>query len=167
MAKHWTCQPFLQMIIMKKNLAKNSPNCSTNPITLTPIWKWRVENGTTPLYALQSYKKECKLLFAHKRLQIGQKKDICSCYGNSHRQIEHKPITIAKHSGHLSEKTIISLVPLVVPLFLSFDLEQYNEFDHWIPRYIKLLLINTSLTGLLLAWVQWVPLHTQFLRKSC
>ena len=32
----------------------NCPKCSTNPITVTPIWKWKFENGDHPIRGLHS-----------------------------------------------------------------------------------------------------------------
>ena len=64
------------------------PKCSTNPITITPIWKWEFSYGAAAHYpygVLQPYKKRSKILLAHERLQTVQKWmfiDRVSCKGD-------------------------------------------------------------------------------------
>merc|ERR1711978_117533 len=52
------------------------PKSSTNPITVTPIWKWLFENKEHPirgLYRTFFGKFLFKFPFSHKRFQMGQK----------------------------------------------------------------------------------------------
>ena len=55
------------------------PECTANPIKVTPIWKWEFANGKALCYAygaLQPHNKRSKIQFTHERLEMRHKMDL-------------------------------------------------------------------------------------------
>ena len=77
---------------------RHCPKCAAKPISVTPIWKWKIENKEHPirgLYMTFFEKFLFKFPFSHKRFQMGQKMYFHQLYKLQWKSLTN-PISVCK-----------------------------------------------------------------------
>ena len=111
------------------------PNCSANPITATPIWKWEFENKEHPIrgfYMTFFEKFLFKFLFSYKRLQMGQNMYFYQLY-KLYRKSSINPVSVCKWEiAPFPLQSILSTVfsrQILFQMFESLSIKQQNLND--------------------------------------